>query len=212
MPPAELPEVDAVLLTHDHHADNLDDAGRTVAAAARTVVTTPAGARRLGPNARALAPWQSTRLTAPGRPDLEITATPARHGPPLSGAFVGQVTGFALTWEGQRHGALWISGDTVLFDGVREVARRFTVGTALLHLGGVRFPVTGPLRYTVTARQAMRLCAELRPRTAFPVHYEGRRHFTEGRPGIERALAAAPHDVRDRIRRLPLGAPHDHEA
>ena len=39
---------------------------------------------------------------------------------------------------------LWISGDTVLYDGVREVAERVRVDTAVLHLGGVRFPVTGP--------------------------------------------------------------------
>lgn len=210
--PGDLPDIDAVLLTHDHHGDNLDDAGRTVAAAAGTLVTTSSGARRLGAHARALRPWQTTRLSAPGRPDIEITATPARHGPPLSGPVVGQVTGFALAWEGQRHGALWISGDTVLFGGVREVARRFTVGTALLHLGGVRFPLTGPVRYTMTARQALRLCTEMRPHTAFPVHYEGWRHFAEGRAGIERALAAAPSETRDRIRWLPLGAPHDHEA
>ncbi|NGO07960.1 MBL fold metallo-hydrolase, partial [Streptomyces sp. HC44] len=49
--PALLPDdigpVDAVLLTHDHHADNLDDAGRAMLAGAGTVVTTLAGARRL---------------------------------------------------------------------------------------------------------------------------------------------------------------------
>jgi hypothetical protein len=50
---------------------------------------------------------------------------------------------FALGWEGQAHGTLWIAGDTVLYDGVRQVADRLQVGTALLHLGCVRFPVTG---------------------------------------------------------------------
>ena len=38
---------------------------------------------------------------------------------------------------------LWISGDTVLYDGVRQVADRVQVDTALLHLGGVQFPVPG---------------------------------------------------------------------
>ena len=63
-------------------------------------------------------------LEADGRPTIEITATPCRHGPPGSGPVVGQVIGFSLKWEGQTHGTLWISGDTVLFDGVRDVARR----------------------------------------------------------------------------------------
>ncbi len=59
--------------------------------------------------------------------------------------------GFALRWDGQDDGVLWISGDTVLYDGVREVARRFDVSVALLHLGHARFSVTGPLRYSMVA-------------------------------------------------------------
>ena len=74
---------------------------------------------------------------------------------------MGQVTGFALGWEGQRDGQLWISGDTVLYDGVKDVADRLDVGTAILHLGGVRFPVSGPLRYTMTGAEAVELCALL---------------------------------------------------
>jgi L-ascorbate metabolism protein UlaG (beta-lactamase superfamily) len=43
----QLGRVDAVLLTHDHHGDNLDDAGRALLATVPTVVTTVAAARRL---------------------------------------------------------------------------------------------------------------------------------------------------------------------
>ena len=63
-------------------------------------------------------------LEGDGRPPIAITATPCRHGPPGSGPVVGQVIGFSLKWDGQAHGTLWISGDTVLFDGLREAARR----------------------------------------------------------------------------------------
>ncbi|MEO3809123.1 MBL fold metallo-hydrolase [Sphaerisporangium sp. B11E5] len=205
LPAGDLPPIDAVLLTHEHHDDNLDTAGRALLPSAGVVVTTRSGARRLGNGARPLGPWESTVLSAPGRPDIEVTATPARHGPPLSGPITGEVVGFALRWEGQRHGVLWISGDTVLYPGVREVADRLRVGTALLHLGGVRFPVTGPLRYTMTAAQAVELCALLRPRVALPVHYEGWQHFAEGREAVERELAAAPAEVRERFRWLPIG-------
>jgi L-ascorbate metabolism protein UlaG (beta-lactamase superfamily) len=164
------------------------------------VVTTAAGARRLGGAARGLEPWQTAQLDAPERPPLEITATPCRHGPPLSRPLTGDVIGFAL-------GGLWISGDTVLNDGVRAVADRLAVDVALLHLGGVRFPITGPARYTMTARDAVELCGALRPRVAIPIHYEGWSHFREGRDAVERELARAPEDVRRRFRWLPLGVP-----
>jgi len=116
------------------------------------------------------------------------------------------VIGFALRWEGQEHGVLWISGDTVLYDGVRQVASRLEVDTALLHLGGVRFPVTGPIRYTMTARDAVELCRLIEPRTAIPIHYEGWKHFQQDREAIEREFANAPEDIRRRIQWLPIGA------
>ncbi|TMM00886.1 MAG: MBL fold metallo-hydrolase [Actinobacteria bacterium] len=202
---ADLGPIDAVLLSHDHHDDNLDAAGWALLPSAGTVITTVPGAKRLGGDARGLVPWASTRLEAPGRPAIDVTATPCRHGPPLSRPIVGDVIGFALRWEGQEHGVVWISGDTVLYDGVREVADRLQVGTALLHLGGVRFPISGPVRYTMTAKQAVELCRLVQPRTVIPIHYEGWKHFREGREAIERELATAPEDIRERIRWLPIG-------
>ena len=70
------------------------------------------------------------------------------------------------------------------------MADRLEVDVALLHLGGVRFPVTGPVRYTMTAEDAVELCGLLEPRVAIPIHYEGWRHFHENRDAIERAFAA----------------------
>ncbi len=205
---SEVAPIDAVLLTHDHHDDNLDPAGRALLPSAGVVVTTTSGAGRLGGETRGLEPWAATRLEAPGRPAIEITATPCRHGPPHSRLLVGDVIGFALRWEGQKHGVLWISGDTVLYDGVREVAR-LPVGTALLHLGGVQFPVTGPVRYTMTADDAVELCGLLRPHITIPIHYEGWKHFKQGGHAIQRTFATAPAEIRDHVRWLPLGIPID---
>ncbi|HET6507334.1 MAG TPA: MBL fold metallo-hydrolase [Baekduia sp.] len=205
----ELGAIDGVLLSHDHHGDNLDPAGRALLPTLGTVVTTASGARRLAGDglsgARGLTDWQTTVLEKDGAPKLEITATPCRHGPPGSRPIVGDVIGFALRWEGQEGGVLWISGDTVLYDGVREVARRLDVDTAILHLGGVRFPISGPLRYTMTAAEAVELVSLIEPRQAIPIHYEGWKHFREGRAAIEAELAAAPAGVRDRFRWLAIG-------
>jgi hypothetical protein len=102
------------------------------------------------------------------------------------------VVGFALGWEGQAHGTLWITSDTVLYDGVRQVADRLQVDTALLHLGCVRFPVTGPVRYSMDAREAVEPCRLVRPRTVIPVHYEGWTHFRQGRGAIKQQFEQAP--------------------
>src|SRR5919107_4391034 len=58
----ELGRIDAVLLTHEHHDDNLDTAGRALLPSAGVVVTTVPGARRLGGTTRGLADWQVTQL------------------------------------------------------------------------------------------------------------------------------------------------------
>jgi L-ascorbate metabolism protein UlaG (beta-lactamase superfamily) len=202
---SKLAPIDAVLLSHDHHEDNLDPAGRELLPQMGAVVTTEAGARRLGAGARGLAPWGTAVLEAQGRPPIEITATPCRHGPRGSGPIVGQVIGFSLKWDGQLHGSLWLSGDTVLFAGVRDVARRIRVSTAVLNLGGVTFPwLSGPLRYTLNADEAIELCREINPRSIVPLHFEGWKHFREPRDTAIRKFAASP--FQDRIHWLARGA------
>ena len=102
---------------------------------------------------------------------------------------------------------MWISGDTVWFAGVREVVRRLAVGTAILHLGGVRFGLTGPVRYTMSAGEAVRVTEAMAPHTVVPIHYEGWKHFRQGRAAAERAFAAAPDGFAEHVRWLDLGAP-----
>lgn len=215
----ELGEIDAVLLSHDHHDDNLDAAGRALLPRAGTVVTTVPGAKRLGGNARGLATWETTTLEAEGKTPLEILATPCRHGPPLSHPIVGEVIGFGLRAgdpaaadappveapAGKERADLWISGDTVLYDGVREVGGRLDVDVALLHLGGVRFPISGPLRYTMNAAEAVELIKLVAPRVAVPIHYEGWKHFRQGRDQVEAELARAAAPTHERFRWLEPG-------
>lgn len=103
---------------------------------------------------------------------------------------------------GRRYAFGW---GTSSFDGVRQVADLVEVDIAVLHLGGVRFPVTGPVRYTMTGADAVELCGLLRPRVAVPVHHEGWSHFREGRGAVERRIARAPDDVGRLFRWLPPG-------
>src|SRR6185503_12878059 len=79
--PQELGSIDYVLLSHDHHFDNLDHAGRAFLPSAKKVITTTEGAERLGGNSLGLADWESVDVSLPHGRVLRILATPARHGP-----------------------------------------------------------------------------------------------------------------------------------
>jgi len=176
--PKDLGKIDAVLLSHDHHEDNLDRAGRAWLPQAGKVITTTAGAKRLKGNSIGLRKWQSTSIES-GDMKIKVTAVPAHHGTLGSHIIVGETTGFVLEWQGQKHGALYISGDTVWFNGLREIGQRFKIGMAILHIGGAQFPVMGPIRFTLNAREAVKIIHALEPHMVIPIHYEGWQHFKE---------------------------------
>jgi L-ascorbate metabolism protein UlaG (beta-lactamase superfamily) len=211
----DLPPIDVVLVSHDHHADNLDDAGRALLPVAERVLTTIPGAKRLADDGlmavTGLAAWDTTTLEGDGKPAIRVTATPCRHGPVASYPIVGQVVGFALEWDGQQHGCVWISGDTVDFAPLHEVPRRLDVGTAVLHLGGVQFGITGPIHYTWTAADGLAFASELDATTIVPVHYEGWSHFKDGPSELAAAIAAASPAVRDAVHQVQIGTPVDLE-
>lgn len=176
---------DAVLLSHDQHGDNLDDEGRALFAEAPKVITTTAAARRIGGRVIGLAPFASLPVDGPDRASVRVTATPARHGPPLSRSLVGDVIGFVVE---HANGALYVTGDTVMYSGVRAVAEKFPqVSIVLAHLGAASY---GPLRFTMNAKEAVELAKLFPDATIVPVHYEGWSHFKEGRSHVEAAFAA----------------------
>jgi len=208
VPLDELEPIDVVLLSHHGHADNLDDAGRAGLASATTVLTTRAAAKTLShPDLRGLAAGDTVTLSAPGKPDITITATPGRHGAPLTLPLVGPVIGFALTLGGATRPGLWMTGDTVLYGPLRRYAADLAPEVALVHMGAVRFGLSGPLRYTMDAKEAGELIALARPDVVVPIHVEGWSHFTEQEEATRKVLAAAPATVADRVRWAPMGEP-----
>lgn len=163
---ADLGDVDAVLLSHDDHNDNLDIAGRLWATTAvPTIVTGPGAAERLGAPAVGLPTWHSTELTrADGTGVITITAVPAVHGPldgtrDASGHVNAEVTGFILQSAGLP--TVYVSGDNASIVPVSQIAGRFpTIDIAVLFAGASRLPtknqgrpltLTGPRAADVTA-------------------------------------------------------------
>lgn len=181
--------LDAVLLSHDHHFDNLDHAGRALLPSASMVVTTTAGADRLGGAARGLEPWEHVDLSTPDGSILRITATPARHGPAHLDR--GPVVGFVLAFVDAPDDAIYFSGDTVWYDGVQQVSERFHVRSALLDLGAARVQAVGEWNLTFTAAEAVAAARALRDAEIIPLHFEGWEHFSESRTDIDDAFSRA---------------------
>jgi L-ascorbate metabolism protein UlaG (beta-lactamase superfamily) len=195
----DLGAVDAVLLSHDQHADNLDHGGRDFLPKAGRVLTTEAGAKRLGGNALGLAPWQATDLTSADGRRLRVTATPARHGPAGIEPFSGDVVGFVLETAGVR--PVYVTGDTVWYDGVAEVARRFKAGIVLLFAGSAQ--TRGPFNLTMNVNDAIETAHAFPDAAIVPVHCEGWAHFKQTCADLQVSFKALGID--GRLRLLPPG-------
>jgi L-ascorbate metabolism protein UlaG (beta-lactamase superfamily) len=135
---------------------------------------------------------------------VRITSMPGRHGPPLSDLIMPQVMGSMLEFEstGRSPFRLYITGDTLLFDDLKEIPARYpAIDLSLLHLGGTR--VLGIL-VTMDGRQGVELIKLIRPRRAIPIHFNDYDVFTSPLSDFEREVAAA--GLQDRVHYLSHGA------
>jgi L-ascorbate metabolism protein UlaG (beta-lactamase superfamily) len=187
----EIGAIDAVLISHDHHADNLDPGGRAYVADAARTLTTTAGAERLGGTAIGLEPWASVELERPAGDAVTLTAVPALHGPVGSEPITGPVIGFVLRAAGAP--TLYVSGDNASVDVVRAIAERLgPIELAVLFAGGVSLPHRFDGAYlTLSAQAAAEAAQVLGARAVVPVHYEGWAHFTQGADELRAAFGQA---------------------
>ncbi|MGW0083061.1 MBL fold metallo-hydrolase [Streptomyces sp. NPDC003393] len=194
-------DLDAVVLSH-LHGDHFDRVARRGLDRGLPFVTTPHGAlllKRLYGFRRAtgLRTWQSRTLRH-GDSSVRITSLPGRHAPGPVRVLLPPVMGSLLEF-GDRSGeirlVLYLSGDTLMYDGLRGIAERCPdIHLAVLHLGGTTLP--GGLVVTMDAEQGADLLDLLRPRRALPVHYDD---YTVFRSPLEDFLAEAArrgHDAR----------------
>jgi L-ascorbate metabolism protein UlaG (beta-lactamase superfamily) len=66
---------------------------------------------------------------------------------------------------------LYLSGDTLLYDGLDEITRHFPAADlAVLHLGGTTLP--GGFVVTMDGAQGAELARRLDPHRILPVHYD----------------------------------------
>ncbi|HEU5024514.1 MAG TPA: MBL fold metallo-hydrolase [Spirillospora sp.] len=185
--PDDLGPVDAVLLSHDQHPDNLDDGGRAYVERAPLTLSTEAAAERLGGTVRALPNWEHAELPRPGGGALRITGVPAQHGPDGTEHLTGPVTGFVLAGDGLP--TTYVSGDNASLDVVREIAGRFApFDVALLFAGAARTPLLDA-DLTLGSAAAAEAAAILGARQVVPLHFEGWAHFSQGRDTLAEPFA-----------------------
>lgn len=162
----QLPELDGILITHEHydHCDLDAIAGRVDAPiiAPHTVV---GRARGLGfTDVRELEAWDDTKLG-----DVTVTATPGLHG-------VHEVT-YVIQGGGRT---VYFGGDTLKAPELDELPERFgAFDLALLPINGLCVRPAGNRQVVMNATEAAELTATLRAKVAVPHHYA----FTSGRLG-----------------------------
>ncbi|KAK7050881.1 hypothetical protein VNI00_004993 [Paramarasmius palmivorus] len=203
----ELPPIDAVLLSHEDHPDNLDEVGRTLLEG-RQVFTTPDGAKKLSPRpgVKALQPWETVSADIGGKP-FKITGIPCQH---LPG---GEVVGFILespsfgTHSDGLPNAIYFSGDTVYFEELKEMKKKWHIVVALLNLGVAAVPTpNGNLLITMGGQDAVNFTRDLGVDVVVPMHFESWTHFSEKVDEL-RQIFDAEKDVGDKVAWLTPGVP-----
>lgn len=202
----QLPPVDFVLLSH-FHGDHFDQVAEAELAKDLPIITTPPAARELESRGfhatEAIDKWESITVTKGGS-RLTITATLGRHGPPVVSFVLPDVMGSILEFQpanGQRPLRIYITGDTLVFDEIREIPRRFPgIDIALMHLGGTM--ILG-LLLTMDAEQGVKMLEIIQPQVAIPIHYNDYDVFKS--PLEDFVAAARAAGWQDRIRVLAHG-------
>jgi L-ascorbate metabolism protein UlaG (beta-lactamase superfamily) len=187
MQPEDLPPLDAVVLSH-LHGDHFNRVAKDKLDRSLPIVTTSAAAGTLQDwgfgRAVGLQTWQAHELTSAAGGTVRVTAAPSRHARGPLRAVLPPVNGSVLQFSGSTGApplTMYITGDTLLIDDLREIPRRHPdIDVGLWHLGGTRIPgILGlGLMVTMDGREGADLLEMVRPRTTVPVHVDDYGVFT----------------------------------
>src|ERR687889_2396436 len=208
----DLPPFDFVLLSPRHGAPSARVAERKLNKAI-PIISTPHATSYLGKvgftRTHALKTWEPIEVRKGGA-TLRLTAMPGTHGPGQLGAVLPPVMGSMLDFGDEEGGTrlrMYISGDTLIHDRLREIPRRFPdVDLALLHLGGTR--VLG-IMVTMDAEQGVEAMRIVDPRTAIPIHYNDYEAFKSPLDDFKRAVNEA--GLEHRVHYLSHGDTYEFE-
>ena len=210
---AQLPPVDFCVLSH-YHGDHFDRIAEEQLRKDLPIITTEHAAGELKDKgftaAIALDTW-ATVTVEKGAARVRLTAMPGQHGPGVTDFFLPPVMGSMLEFQpGDGRTAalrLYITGDTLVHDELREIPRRYPdIDLALFHLGGTR--IMGIL-LTMDAEQGVEAIRIINPHEVIPIHYNDYDVFKSPLEDFKQAVAAA--GFADRVRYLSHGETYDFE-
>lgn len=205
MQPADLPPLDAVVLSH-LHGDHFDRVARRELTREPPVLTTPSAAARLRGwqfGALGLETWQRHTLEK-GEEHLEVRSLPGIHARGALGRLLPPVMGSMLEHRvrGEVRRRVYLSGDTLTGDHLDEVSRQYPrIDAAVVHLGGTRIMFQ---TVTMDAGQGVDFLQRIRPQIAVPVHHDDYRVFRDRLPHFLHQARQA--GFADRLRPVDRGA------
>lgn len=177
------PAVDFILLSHLHE-DHFDNLVAEHIRKSLPIISTPHGCTNLKERGHTvlypLNTWESVRVVK-GTDELTITSMPGKHTlgvmetmdaalhtiPPVMGSLVA----FKKA-GGEKDYNLYISGDTLYYDELKEIHEKYPqINLALVHLGGTTIPVIRVM-VTMDAVQGIKLICALQPEQVIPIHID----------------------------------------
>ncbi|KAL5334107.1 beta-lactamase superfamily domain-containing protein [Aspergillus crustosus] len=202
----DLPRIDMVLLSH-YHGDHFDQHVEASLRRNLPIVTTSHAKSILTSkgtdsftNIYDLEPFQKMMIkfksdaSGPASPGMRVTGMPGKHiavAKPIErlNEFVGAIpptNGWMLELGHGQNGSsftvgyrIYISGDTLLVDELKEIPERYAgqnIDLMLIHLGGttVPHPSLSPftLMVTMDAKQGVELMQLVKPDVTIPIHYD----------------------------------------
>lgn len=205
----ELPPIDFCVLSH-YHGDHFDQVVEERLQKDLPIITTEHASDALKEkNFTATMPldtWDSISIEK-GEARVQLTSMPGQHGPSITDLLLPPVMGSMLDFyqADRKQLRLYITGDTLVHDELREIPKRYPeIDLALFHLGGTR--ILGIL-LTMDAEQGVEAIRIVDPREVIPIHYNDYEVFKSPLEDFKRAVAEA--GFADRVHYLSHGESYD---
>jgi L-ascorbate metabolism protein UlaG (beta-lactamase superfamily) len=190
----DLPPLDLCVLSH-YHGDHFDRIAEEKLDKDLPIVTTNHAREELEAKdfrrAIGLDTWEAVDFTK-GSARLRISSMPGQHGPGIVDFALPPVMGSVLdfeTMDARRLLRLYISGDTLVMDELKEIPQRFPdIDLGLFHLGGTQ--IMGVM-LTMDGDQGVEAIKIIRPEKAIPIHYNDYDVFKSPLEDFKRAVEEA---------------------